>query len=290
METNAPTSVLRPRLPSFEQLVLWAFTIYKERFALIAAIAGVPFLFGLVQIFLPTPPAIPAFVYFLLELAALVVGLLSGLALVSAIVESGHTFESAFKKSWTLVLPYVWLGILSMLTIWGGLILLFLPGIYLAISLSFSIYVFFVEGERGFSALAKSWHYVKNYWWAVFGKLILLGAVIIFLSWLLLAISNPSATISVFQNSTPVENLSLMSQILNALFSNFIVLPLAILYSFGLYRALAEIKAGAEPSAEDSDRNKKILKAFAVIGAITLAGFLLFTGFFLKYAPYLRTL
>ena len=63
--------------------------------------------------------------------------------------------------------------ILSTLAILGGLILLVIPGLIIAVMLFVSVDAFIVEGHRGSTALGRSWGLVKSHFWHVVGVVFL---------------------------------------------------------------------------------------------------------------------
>jgi hypothetical protein len=73
--------------------------------------------------------------------------------------------------------PLLWVIILSTLAILGGLILLIIPGLIIAVMLFVSVDSFIVEGHRGSTALGRSWGLVKTHFWHVVG-VVLLSAIL----------------------------------------------------------------------------------------------------------------
>ena len=71
----------------------------------------------------------------------------------------------------------LWIGVLSQLVIAGGLLLLIIPGIIVGLAISFSIWVFVLEGLKGRDALVRSRSYVKGRWGKIFWRLFVLGII-----------------------------------------------------------------------------------------------------------------
>lgn len=67
---------------------------------------------------------------------------------------------------------------MEMLILSAGFVLLIIPGIVLAILFLFSQFVLVEEEYRGLNALMISREYIKGYAWSVFGRLLLLGALL----------------------------------------------------------------------------------------------------------------
>ena len=71
-----------------------------------------------------------------------------------------------------------WIFLLSFLTIFGGLLLLIIPGIIVSIYIYFAQFVFAAEGTRGLQALLRSRELVRNQGWPLIRKLLGLWAII----------------------------------------------------------------------------------------------------------------
>jgi hypothetical protein len=67
--------------------------------------------------------------------------------------------------------------LLALLGVAGGLLLLIIPGIYLAIRWYFGTWAVVIEGARGSEALRRSGELVQGNWWRVFGVLLLTNLV-----------------------------------------------------------------------------------------------------------------
>jgi hypothetical protein len=83
------------------------------------------------------------------------------------------TTQTALTIFWPLIL----VGILVGLATLGGLILLVLPGIYLAVRLMFAQIAVIDGGKKGTAALKDSWALTKNRFWVIFWRQIV-GAVV----------------------------------------------------------------------------------------------------------------
>lgn len=92
-------------------------------------------------------------------------------------IDRKTNIDESYSVGATLFFPLIWLIILMAVTTLGGMVMLIIPGIFLSISLVFSQYMLVLEGRRGSDALSQSREYIKGYWWAVFGRVLLLGIV-----------------------------------------------------------------------------------------------------------------
>lgn len=76
------------------------------------------------------------------------------------------------KKSLASIWPVIWVLILSALAIFGGFILLIIPGIIFSVWFAFSIYAIVLDGKTGGQALKFSKHLVQGRWFGVLWRLL----------------------------------------------------------------------------------------------------------------------
>ena len=109
------------------------------------------------------------------------------LTLLSSTLSSAacfRTIASAYlgeRADWRSSLGYalrhlhsiVWVTFLASLAAGLGLILCIAPGVFFWVAFSLAVPVLLTEGTRGGSALGRSRALVKDYWWRVFGVLVL---------------------------------------------------------------------------------------------------------------------
>jgi len=297
MQNNNFTRDNKPKLAGIGQLFAEAWNIYKKnfwRFWLIMFIFGLTLaaivfiiLFGFrflnqaglaVQI-------ISAIVLFLLAIFA---GILVqvGALLVSGNNERPKTFKEIVKISFKKLFPFLWLSILQSLVIMGSTILtaplIFLgmfgylnlffaiglailclvPGIIMGMWFSMANYVLLFEKEKGINALLKSRYYVKNYWWAVFGRLLLIGLC-------------PGA-ISIMLDYIKIVPIAVGLQIISGLF----IAPIVLGYNFSVYNSASKVARRA--TFGPKSREKILYIILAIIALIGIASFFVFGAKILK--------
>jgi hypothetical protein len=146
-------------------------------------------------------------------------------------------------KALSLLLPFLWVAILSGLVIFGGFVLLIVPGIYFSIALYFGQIIFIDKNIRGTQALAASRALIKGRWWPTLWR-ILAGSVVF---GILVAVINELA-LSIFSQLTLLTQIQIddpmvlggayvISAAVQAAFA-----PLAIGFQIKLYRALQKTK------------------------------------------------
>jgi len=118
--------------------------------------------------------------------------------IILAVKPAGTKLKEIFQEAWKKFGQYLWVVILTGSFVILASLFLVIPGIIVAIYLSFYSYVFIIEGEKGMNALRRSWSLVKGNWWKVFGRLILLGIVSNIIFFLLSSIHSLPSTIFQF--------------------------------------------------------------------------------------------
>jgi len=271
METAGNT---KPKLQSFVSLLKGAWRGYVERFRVLIGIFAIPVIGGIVaSLMMEVDLVALKTIGILFAIVLSIIFYVASLASIhSAFNNSG--IKEAYRFGFKNFFPFIWLTILSTLSIAGGMIMLIIPGIILSLAFSFGIYVFVEKGLRGFQALGRSAQYVKGYWWPVFWRY--LG---LFLLALLIALVIGAPALLLGRTAS-----NIISSVLNLFFA-----PFAILFTFYLYKDLVEKKAGFLP--EMSPGRKKFYITSAIVGLIglvilaTLAGLLIGSLFLFKNVP-----
>ncbi len=114
---------------------------------------------------------IPLMLLFVLIGIAYVVTIATALRVVSASNEEDKTLAMAVTWMKKNALPLLWVYVLSGLVIFGGFLFFIIPGIVVAVSLTFAQYVFASEGKGGMQALLASRELVRGRWWKVVRKI-----------------------------------------------------------------------------------------------------------------------
>ncbi len=187
--TDPEVKTTKVTLPGFPQLFKETWALFWKRFRSIAGITG----FGILSllagsvIIVGAPIAgiyffsLPSAILFLLctvlifLIGSAVISLwLGALIALSSSEEQMHGakrwYHEAIKKFihlWTLLL-------LSGFVLSGSSVAFLIPALILSIFFYFSAFAVLIEGKNGFEALYASYQLVRNAWWKVFGRLIVL--------------------------------------------------------------------------------------------------------------------
>ncbi len=250
----------RTKLPPLRALFSESWGLYRQRFTTLVAIIVVPTAVGFAGLLL-MPVLVP------LALAVFILAIAFYLAMVVALA---HALDNpaanpltAYRFAFRRLHSYLWLTILGNFITVGALLLAVIPGILVSVWFIFSLFTFAFEGRRGMDAFLASREYVRDYWWAVFGRF-LLGAL------LLGVISGIiSGVASAFgQSSDP----TLTETIIQAVFG-VLATPLFAAYLYRLFNHVRAVK-GVLPAGPVSAKR----------------GFFIFCGIFGLVAPILIVL
>jgi hypothetical protein len=120
------------------------------------------------------------YLFFILIIAIVVFYFISGAGLIYSLDKAESiTLKEAYRKGWDYGLSYFWVWILFVLVMFGGLLLLVVPGLIFIIRYGFAPYVLIHKGPRGWKALRESKRLVRGYWWPIFGRYMLISVFFI---------------------------------------------------------------------------------------------------------------
>ncbi|MGB3535193.1 MAG: hypothetical protein WBA13_16970 [Microcoleaceae cyanobacterium] len=161
------------------------FTKNFKAFVIITLFINLPI--AIVGLFLPSevePSPTDAMMTLLYVILSTILGTLAAVAAIKmvdrSILGQKSSANMALKSAIPKVFIAVSISILTAIVVGIGLILLVIPGIWLAILLSFTMHAIALRG-CGLNALSYSRSIVKDRWWAVFGRTSLLGFCLILL-------------------------------------------------------------------------------------------------------------
>lgn len=152
--------------------------------------------------------------------------------LVSIAVQAGLLEKAAGKETGSYfnlkkLQPILGVVARAAIRVLGGLILLIVPGIVLAVRYSMAFPAAVLDGARGKDALDRSKELVQGRGWAVFWRLIVVTVVLGIIGSLLGRIFGSTS-----------ENPAMLGQIVTAAFDAFVAVPVTIFYTYHMYRDL----------------------------------------------------
>lgn len=110
------------------------------------------------------------------------------LSYVSLYIKQGR-YNFSHAEVWSLakqkILPAFGLAILVSLIVFAGMIFFYIPGIYLAVALSFSFVALVFDDLTVGKSISRSFFIIKGRWWFTFGIFIVFGFIVGFVSYFL---------------------------------------------------------------------------------------------------------
>jgi len=179
------TARKRAALSDIGELFGRSWEVYKKRvFVLLALMVvsgimfAVPFglLFGLGALFSMVLPANKGAMIVLCTLAGGMAGIAGGMwgvaAFLSAVVDEGLDFMGSFKQGKPLILPLLWLMIVTCFIIFGGYMFFIIPGLVFTLWFLFAQLILADGRGVGMDALLSSRALGKGHWLGILGRFI----------------------------------------------------------------------------------------------------------------------
>lgn len=230
-QPNLNGNVLKSSIDLLKESV----SIYKNKFGSFL-LASLPILvaMGLLSLMTLIPSGYFIFVAPIVIIVSIILSVLSTSSILFVISnrEKVISFSEIIYGGFSKLLSVVWITIISSLVIFGGSVLLIIPGLIFSIWFSLSLVVLFAEDKRGMDALLSSKEHIKGYWGNVAWRLFVFGFIVAILS-----------VIIMFLLSFISELLGIKSDFLSSLLS-IILTPLTFIYSYLLYENLKKLKNG----------------------------------------------
>ena len=186
------------------QLTTEAFGIMARNMRLFLGIIAVPVVLSFIgALFMPTPVEQASGMgfsgmYMIMMLISGVVNVFMGIALILVMQNMGLTAMESYKQSAPYFLRYLGMSIVMMVLLLVGFLFLVIPGIILAVWLSFAAFVLILENGGAIASLKQSREYVRGHWWGVFGRLLAMGLLLVVVSIVFSMVASviPSYTVS----------------------------------------------------------------------------------------------
>lgn len=173
-------------MPSSFTLLKSSIQIFLDNYKLFLLIIAAPIAFNFVVAFFePDPNSLSLgnmdfgflALYFGLLLISIGVTVFMSIALIHAVANTSLTVTDAYKMATKQFFKYLGLAIVMGVMIIIGFILLVVPGIWLSVALSFSVYFLILQGKGIKESLSASKALVKGKWWDVAVKMFFLSVI-----------------------------------------------------------------------------------------------------------------
>lgn len=186
-QTSTQVASQPSRLLGAKELLKRSWQIYKARFIIFILISAVSLVAVPLSFVNPTAFLVFFPVFILWFFVVIFLGLWTATAMLYAIKDRNLKigFKESFKRGLHKIWPSLGTNALVGLAVLGGLILLIAPGFIFAIWFAFASYLVVAENLSGKKALSRSKQLVKGSFWAVVGRSLVLGIIMIVISLIL---------------------------------------------------------------------------------------------------------
>jgi len=271
---------IRSSLKPVGELLADSWKLYKKHMNVLALIGVIPFIFEGAKMLLTPGFAIeygfPLWITILMLIAVAIFAILSfvfnlvtPLALLTAIDEGSRSKKldpsQVYKTVFSNFIQYLFVLMLLSIVCIGGSVLLIIPGIVVGVYANFALFAFLFEDKHGMDALVASAWYVRDLWWAIFGRNLFLLFVLFVASYIFVVIA---ACILIYLGFS-----LLVFGIIFQLFLSMIIGPFAVTYVYCLYKDVKSIKGTKVPEKGFAEEAEKI---FIVLLVVATAALLMF--------------
>lgn len=233
----------------------------------------------------PPPPPIPdrsdvfsnimnwllgfAAIFFLFGLPMLIIQIWGQAATIYAIKDSaeGIGVVEAYRRSWRKIGSLSWVGLLSLIIIFGGFMFFAIPGVIFAVWFSLASFIVITESVGGMDALLKSREYIKGRSWEVFGLLLVLVLLMVGIS---IGLQIGFGILGAIFSAIGLNFLSIILMLFNQAVWVFLT-PITAIYLFLIYRRLREIKGDfAFTPSQGTKIGLLAIGAFGILAVIAI--------------------
>ncbi len=179
-------------------------------------------------------------------------------------IQNKTDVDDSYKAALPWVLSFAWLVVLEVLAAAGGFIMLVVPGIWLIFAFTFVSYIFVIEHRRGIDALRQSKDFIQGYWWAVVGRVLLMGIFVMMATAIVQWLTVP----------TMGRTAANVASMVLTLFTT----PFTAIFGYNIYNNLKALKP--ELAETQTATGGGFIKVCVVVGVVALALIVLAVIFF----------
>ena len=148
------------------------------------------------------------------------------------------------RRSWHMIIPVLWVALISTLAVLGGFLLLIIPGVIFSIWFAFSQTAVVLDDKRGVDAMSYSRSLVVGRFWSMVRRIILGPFILVFIYLVVISLLVGLGIIITGLDASITETTQIpvwpdiVENVVNVFF-----LPLYIVYWTILYRNVKQTKA-----------------------------------------------
>lgn len=230
------------KLINLSGLARGTWSLYREKFSVLAGLMALPFVLFLVSPFLSQ---VFDFLYLplsiVLGLIACLLMVWTGTAVIVVLRDRSDklTVSEALARSKNKIWPVIWVAIILGFIVCGASMLFLIPGLVLAFYFLFAKLIVIVEKEQGMKALLKSREYLRGYFWPIVGRYLAI-VVVSFAVYFILGLAS-SFLGQTFSSALGARAGTAILLVLQALV-NIIIFPLMMIPAYLLYIDVKKVR------------------------------------------------
>lgn len=257
-----------PKLISLGSLFRKTLSIYQRQFGLFFFLSFIPF-----GLFLISPLLVQTIDFLYLPFSLLLTAL-SFLALVLVSValiiiidkpEEEKSLKEIFNQSQKFIWPMILVSLSACFVILGASYLFIIPGLIFALYFLFIKFIVVLEQEKNLNILVKSREYVRDYFWPITGRFLVITISLALGYFVLNFITSSVADFFASSLSPKIGEVALL--LLEALV-NIVLFPIALIATYLIYSDLKKIKG--EISIEQKNKQAWLYLAIGLAGWVFL--------------------
>ncbi|MFA7088320.1 MAG: hypothetical protein WC146_03195 [Patescibacteria group bacterium] len=136
-----------------------------------------------------------------------------------------------YNESSSYFWSYISLVILTLILLSLWFFALVIPAIVFSVFYSFAIFAFIFEDKKSMDAVNRSYELVRGYFWPVFGRILLLGLVLSLVTGVI------ALPLDYIKSNIWLNIWTIIVQV-----ANLLLCPIALIFSFSIYKDLVKIK------------------------------------------------
>ncbi len=273
-------------LPGVSELLKQSIGFYKKNYKILIGLGLLPTVFAIANSLIFTAQGY-SIIFILLSgiisFCAFIISIVFPIATIKTIfeIDKGQNvsdIKDVYKFAFSLLLSSLWIMILTTVIVMGGTLLFVIPGIVLAVTLSFSSISLIVDDSRGLKALLTSYYYSRPKTGGIFWRLTciafitMIASLVIFLIYVLIAgvfQGSMNPLVIIHSISQPNSVILLLLNQIQVFITNCVFYPILGIYSYLIYKNLKLQKAAPNPDV-DFKKPKTWFKVFSIISIVIM--------------------
>lgn len=192
------------------------------------------------------------------------------------------TVKSAYDFGFHLFFSMLWVAILTVFVVWGGVLALVIPALVLSVYLSLGYFSLVLEGKKGMAALVQSMLYIKGNGWQVFGKFFYIGLVgiavyvigsALFILASFLITGDAMAFFFAISDKAPVSAVKTIFNLVVDVVSVMVFVPIMLVFYYHIYKQVRSLREANPITEAETAKTRRTLTIWGIVGIFAIIVF-----------------